>query len=101
MTVVQIDRQDADESVVAENEDPTPWWKPTLDSRGRLLSTKKPPKGFRRWAEIARNAVVPAIVVGALTQAVIRNVVVTGIVVWVVLILVLLNQLRPFGGSRQ
>jgi hypothetical protein len=61
-----------------------PWWKPTLDSQGRLVTSKKPVGGVRRFAEEFRNALVLVVLLGALVQAVGRDIIVTGIVIWVV-----------------
>lgn len=79
---------------MAKDVNSTPWWKPTLDARGRLVTSKRPVKGWRRIAEIARNALIFGGVSGAVVGAVFRNAVIGGVVLWIVFLVVLTAQLR-------
>jgi hypothetical protein len=94
VAVIQSGGRDADIAAVAKSVDPTPWWKPTLDARGRLVTSKRPVRGWRRFAEVTRNALVLGIVLGGVCGAVFGNVVVAGVVVWVVVLAVVAAQLR-------
>jgi hypothetical protein len=73
-----------------------PWWKPTLDSQGRLVTSKKPVRGFRRFLQEVRNALIFAVALAALVRAVGLNFIVAGIVFWLVFLGVLAAQVVVF-----
>ncbi|MGP8007869.1 MAG: hypothetical protein ACLP2J_12670 [Acidimicrobiales bacterium] len=71
-------------------ENRVPWWKPTLDAGGRLVTSNKPVRGLRRRsAEVARNTLVVAVVIFAIVVLITRDVVVAGIAFWIVLLAVI------------
>jgi len=70
-------------------ENRVPWWKPTLDAGGRLVTSNKPVRGLRRFAEVARNTLVVAMVIFAIVELITRDVVVAGIAFWIVLLAVI------------
>jgi hypothetical protein len=67
----------------------------TLDSRGRLKASRRPVKGWRRIAEVARNALIFGCVSGAVVGATFHSALIGGIVLWIVFVVVLAEQLRP------
>ena len=79
----------------------TPWWKPTLDSQGRLVSSKKQVTGIRRYAEMTRNALIVAFIFGALTEVTTNNAVATGVVGWIAFLIVFYLQSRPLYRGRR
>ncbi len=70
-------------------------WISSLSSR-RGPNSEKSVSRLRLFFEAARNAVIAAIVLGALTQVVFRNTIITGIVGWVVFLVVLAVQTLLF-----
>jgi type IV secretory pathway TrbD component len=70
-------------------------WISNLSSR-RGSNSERSVSKLRLFFEAARNAVIVAIILGALTQLVIRNTIVTGIVGWVVFLVVLGIQVLLF-----
>jgi hypothetical protein len=70
-------------------------WMSNLISRGGSKS-KRSVSTLRLFFEAVRNAVIVAIIVGAVTQLVIRNTIVTGMVGWVVFVVVLGIQVLIF-----
>ena len=69
-------------------------WNPTPDSIGRLVTSKKPLRGFRRFVQELWTGFIAMVAVSAFVQHVGHNNAATGIVALVVLVGVLCVQTR-------